>query len=57
MLNFFRGILCMEHPSIDLKKSSSGDWKVMRQEKILYIGTKENCRNYMRQFGKSLNYQ
>ena len=50
MLSFFKGILFMDIPSMKLKKTADGAWMVVKNAKILYIGSKEKCRTYMRQF-------
>jgi len=52
MFNFFKGILFLDVPSAELKKTEDGAWMVIKNAKILYIGSKEKCRTYMGEFAK-----
>lgn len=54
MIDFFRGILFRDTPRLKLEKSEDGRWMVTRKFKILYIGTKDKCRTYMRQMSMNL---
>lgn len=49
MIEFFRGILFKDTPKLRIEKTEDGQWMFTRKFKILYIGTKEMCKKYMKQ--------
>lgn len=47
-MNFFSKILGKASKSgFNLERTQDGQWMVTKKFKILYMGTKENCQNFI----------